>query len=184
MVRKLKHHEQKLLKKVDFLQWKHDDNVREIAILRRYHIQKREDYHRYNKLCGKVKHLLVKLQALPGSDPVRKDISEHLLQKLYEIGLIKHKKNLHVAEKLTASSFCRRRLPVVMVRLKMAQTVQQAVTLIEQGHVRIGPTTVLDPAVLVTRPMEDFVTWVEGSKIRHTIAKYNDQLDDFDLLQC
>ena len=46
MVRKLKHHEQKLLKKVDFLQWKHDDNVREIAILRRYHIQKREDYHR------------------------------------------------------------------------------------------------------------------------------------------
>lgn len=31
-MRKLKHHEQKLLKKVDFLQWKSDQNVREIQV--------------------------------------------------------------------------------------------------------------------------------------------------------
>lgn len=43
-MRKLKHHEQKLLKKVDFLTWKKEDNLREIKILRRYHIQNREDY--------------------------------------------------------------------------------------------------------------------------------------------
>jgi len=30
--------------------------------------------------------------------------------------------------------------------------------------------------------MEDFVTWTDGSKIRRTIAKYNDKLDDYDLL--
>lgn len=46
-MRQLKHHEKKLLKKVDFLQWKKDDDVREIKIIRRYHIQKREDYHKY-----------------------------------------------------------------------------------------------------------------------------------------
>jgi len=46
MVRKLKFHEQKLLKKVDFLQWKHENNVREIKVMRRYHIQNREDYSR------------------------------------------------------------------------------------------------------------------------------------------
>lgn len=39
MVRKLKHHEQKLLKKVDFLQWKSDNNLREVEVMRRYHIQ-------------------------------------------------------------------------------------------------------------------------------------------------
>jgi hypothetical protein len=44
MVRKLKHHEQKLLKKVDFLNWKSDDNHREAAVMRRYHVQKRDDY--------------------------------------------------------------------------------------------------------------------------------------------
>ena len=29
---------------VDFLQWKSDANIREVKILRRYHIQDREDY--------------------------------------------------------------------------------------------------------------------------------------------
>lgn len=43
-MRKLKFHEQKLLKKVDFLTWKQENNLREIKVLRRYHIQDREDY--------------------------------------------------------------------------------------------------------------------------------------------
>jgi hypothetical protein len=43
-LRKLRWHEQKLLKKVDFLQWEHDRNVRTIKILRRYVIENREDY--------------------------------------------------------------------------------------------------------------------------------------------
>ena len=51
-----------------------------------------------------------------------------------------------------------------------------------QGHVRVGPQTVLDPAFLVTRPMEDFVTWVDTSKIRRKVMQYNDKLDDYDLL--
>lgn len=44
MVRKLKYHEQKLLKKVDFISWQSDNNLHEVKILRKYHIQKREDY--------------------------------------------------------------------------------------------------------------------------------------------
>ena len=46
----------------------------------------------------------------------------------------------------------------------------------------MGPSVVTDTAFLVTRSMEDFITWVDSSKIRKTIAKYNDKLDDFDLL--
>lgn len=44
MVRKLKYHEQKLLKKVDFISWQSDNNFHEVKILRKYHIQRREDY--------------------------------------------------------------------------------------------------------------------------------------------
>ena len=51
-----------------------------------------------------------------------------------------------------------------------------------QGHVRVGPEAVLNPAYLVTRPIEDFVTWVDTSKIRRKVLAYNDKLDDFDLL--
>ena len=47
MVRKLKYHEKKLLKKVDFISWKSDRNLREVKILRLYHIQKREDYTKF-----------------------------------------------------------------------------------------------------------------------------------------
>ena len=54
MVRKLKYHESKLLKKLDFINWKSDGNLREVKILRRYHVQDREDYHTYNKVCGMV----------------------------------------------------------------------------------------------------------------------------------
>lgn len=50
MVRKLKYHEQKLLKKVDFISWKVDKNVREIQVLRRYRITKREDYSKSERL--------------------------------------------------------------------------------------------------------------------------------------
>lgn len=44
-MRILKHHEKRLLKKVNFIEgWKHERNVREIKVLRRYLIQDREDY--------------------------------------------------------------------------------------------------------------------------------------------
>lgn len=67
-------------------------------------------------------------------------------------------------------------------RLRMAETVQAATKLIEQGHVRCGVEEIRDPAFLVTRSMEDFVTWTVGSKIKQNIMKYRDKLDDFELL--
>lgn len=70
----------------------------------------------------------------------------------------------------------------MLTRLMMAQTVQAATKIIEQGHVRVGTETITDPAYLVGRSMEDFVTWVDGSKIRRNILKYREKLDDFDLL--
>lgn len=97
------------------------------------------------------------------------------------MGLIATGKTLAEAQGMTAAALCRRRLPVVMVRLKMAQTMREAVTLVEQGHVRVGPRTVRDPAYLVTRSLEDYVTWNDGSKIKRTIMKYNDRLDDYTL---
>ena len=98
------------------------------------------------------------------------------------MGVITTKKSLAQLEKLATSAFCRRRLAVVLVRLKMAETLREAVTFVEQGHVRVGPETVSDPAYHVTRSMEDFVTWVDTSKIKRKVMKYNDALDDYDLL--
>ena len=56
----------------------------------------------------------------------------------YNTGVIPSTKSLHLVDKLAASAFCRRRLPVVMFRVKMAQTIKEAVKFVEQGHIRVG----------------------------------------------
>ncbi|CAO2654371.1 Nn.00g111040.m01.CDS01 [Neocucurbitaria sp. VM-36] len=186
MVRKLKHHEQKLLKKVDFNTYKSDNDHREAAVMRRYAIQGRDDYRKYNQLCGSMRQLAHKLANLDPADPFRRRHEDLMLEKLYDMGILGtggggRGKLSDIEHKLTVSAFARRRLPVVMTRLRMADHVQAAVSIIEQGHVRVGTDVVTDPAYLVTRSMEDFVTWVDSSKIKRNIMKYRDKLDDFEL---
>ncbi|KAL1458561.1 hypothetical protein WDU94_008699 [Cyamophila willieti] len=180
MVRKLKYHEQKLLKKVDFISWEADNNLHEVKIMRRYGIQKREDYTKYNKLSRLIRTLAQKVKDLDPKDPFRVEASAKLLEKLYSMGLIRTKWDLENCNKVTASSFCKRRLPVVMYRNKMVQQLRLAIQFIEQAHVRVGPELVKDPAFLVTRNLEDFVTWVDASKIKQQVMAYNDMRDDFD----
>ena len=134
-MRQLKHHEQKLLKKVDFFSWKAEAGHREASVIRRYLLQNREDYIKYNKIVGKVTKLCAKLKLLDQSHEKRVQTSELILGKLYNIGVIDNTSSLTQIEKLTVSSFCRRRLPVIMVRLKMSQNLKEATTFIEQGKV-------------------------------------------------
>lgn len=181
MVRKLKHHEKKLLKKVDFIKWKNDSTFKENQVLRRYHIDKRNDYEMYNKLCGKIRSLANHLSLLDPNEPFRIKMTDELLEKLTNMGILPTDDSLSQAFKVTVSSFCRRRLAVIVMKLKMCESVKQATKLIEQGHVRVGPDVATDPAFLVTRQMEDFVTWVDSSKIKRHVYKYNDELDDYDL---
>lgn len=92
----------------------------------------------------------------------------NLLSKLYDIGILNSSAKLSdVENKLTVAAFCRRRLAVFMCMSKMAETVSavriltcllpasahrlQATKFIEQGHVRVGPDTITDPAFLVNR---------------------------------
>jgi len=181
IMRKLRHHEKKLLKKVDFYNWEVDNNVHELRIMRKYRILKREHYTAYNKLSREIRTVARKIRDLQEKDPFRVRCTVDMVEKLYNMGIIPTKENLELADNVNASSFCRRRLPVLLVKLKMAQTLKMATQLIEQGHVRVGSEVILDPAFLVTRHMEDFITWKDTSKIRETIADYNNERDDYDL---
>merc|ERR1712227_1040104 len=181
MVRKLKYHEKKLLKKVDFISWEVDNNLHEIKVMKKYYIQKREDYTKYNKLSRHVRELARKIKELDAKDPFRTEATTQLLEKLQSLGLVPTKRSLELCDKVSATSFCRRRLPVVMVRNHMAENLKAATTFIEAGHVRVGPEVVMDPAFLVTRNLEDFVTWTATSAIRKHVLEYNEMRDDFDL---
>ncbi|KAL4652760.1 hypothetical protein ACB092_01G254800 [Castanea dentata] len=184
-MRKLKYHEKKLLKKVNFLEWKREDGHREGFVMQRYHATHRDDYKRYSGLCRMVQKLVNVLMKMDHNDPSRIQLTDLLLEKLYNIGVLPSKHNadvLKVCERITVSSFFRRRLSTVLVRMKFCELLKEAITYIEQGHVRVGPETVTDPAFLVTRNMEDFITWVDSSKIKRKVQEYNDQLDDYDAM--
>jgi len=151
MVRKLKHHEQKLLRKVDFITYDSDNNHKDAAVIGRYAIQNPSDYEKYNRICGvrycfsktffqfsrltlltfqqNLRQLAHKLAALEPSDPVRQKHEELLLEKLWDMGILGtggggRGKLSEVERKVTVSAFARRRLPVVMTRLRMCETVQ------------------------------------------------------------
>ncbi len=133
-----------------------------------------------------LKKLAHRLAALPPESAFRRKHEDLLLSKLHDMGILPSTastaKLSEVEKNVTVSAFCRRRLPVILTRLRMAETVQTATKLIEQGHVRVGTEVVTDTAFLVTRSMEDFVTWVDQSKIKRNILRYREKLDDFDLL--
>ncbi|KAJ7541077.1 hypothetical protein O6H91_10G044900 [Diphasiastrum complanatum] len=106
-MRKLKFHEHKLLKKVNFLEWKKEQSFRELQVMRRYHITDRDDYKKYNKLCGVITKLVHILKQLDPTDAFRIQMTDELLEKLYNMGVIASKKSLALCEKLSVSAFCR-----------------------------------------------------------------------------
>ena len=50
-------------------------------VMRRYHIQDRDDYGKYNKLCGMVTKLVATLKRLDPKDSTRIDLTDQLLNK-------------------------------------------------------------------------------------------------------
>jgi len=150
-MRELKFHEKKLLKKVDFLDWKNEENIREVKILRRYYVQNRADLKAYNKIAGQIRKIVNKLKLLNKDDSYRIKKTQTLLEKLYTIGLVKTQSSLLDCDKIGISSFCRRRLSYLLFKNKYCETIKSAITFIEQGQIRIGTEVITDPAFLVTR---------------------------------
>eukprot|EP00919_Chromeraceae_sp_WS-2016_P061530 GHVR01145945.1.p1 GENE.GHVR01145945.1~~GHVR01145945.1.p1 ORF type:complete len:103 (-),score=11.03 GHVR01145945.1:461-769(-) len=79
MTRKLKHHEQKLLKKTDILSWK-SDNKKEHKLINKYYIQNREDYTQYTLLCGKIAKTATSISLLNETDTFRGEMARNLIK--------------------------------------------------------------------------------------------------------
>lgn len=143
-MRQLKFHEKKLLKKVDFINWSLDNNVHQASIMRKYCIKKRQHVTLYNTLatqvwsfkldfnkeCIQIRELTKKVRDLEDKNPNKNVLARKLLGKLYDMGVIPTADTLERCDKITASSFCRRRLAVMMVKLAMVQTVSVKLSII------------------------------------------------------
>ncbi|KAI6239983.1 U3 small nucleolar ribonucleoprotein IMP3 [Aphelenchoides fujianensis] len=115
---------------------------------------------------------------MPDNNPNKKVFVRQLLDKCVDIGLIPAADTR--ADRISASSFCRRRLPTIMKKTGMIGSIRQAAQMVEEGHVRVEQELVTDPAFLITRQQSDFVTWAPGSKVRLHVRQYNNEHDDSD----
>lgn len=52
-----------------------------LQIIRRYHIQNRDDYKKYNKICGTVTKLVSVIKRLDPKDPTRIELTDQMLNK-------------------------------------------------------------------------------------------------------
>ena len=179
--RRLKFHEKKLLRKHDFMQYP-QDLWHEPYCIQKYHLTDREDYRRYLRLVGLMRALMSHLRYLPAESKIRIQITEQLLGKLYDMGLLHDRLGLAEVDKIGVEAFCKRRLPAIMVGAKMAPNCRIASDYAEHGHVKVGSNQIRDPAFLVPRTLDDQVTWMAGSAVRKHVAAFNAAQDDFDLL--
>ena len=98
-MKKLKFHEKKLLKKVDFFNWECDTSLHENKIMRKYRVLKREQYTMYNKLsrlctfyaclkliifCREIRNQIRAIRDLPQKDKFRAYATTKMLDKLYK----------------------------------------------------------------------------------------------------
>lgn len=176
--RKLRFHEKKLLKKHDFMQYPADLWHEPYAVAK-YNLVDREDYRRYFRLVGLIRGLMSHLRYLPSDSRIRIQITEELVGKLFDMGLIQDRMGLQEVDKVGVEAFCKRRLSTVLTKLKMAPNCALASETITHGHIRVGVTQIRDPAFLVPRGLDDHVTWLDRSKIKQHIALFNGQGDDF-----
>lgn len=172
-MRQLKYHEKKLLRKVDLLEWKGTSSEREQIATQKYFIEDRETYSRYNLIVGKIRRLSLALAKLNDNEPIKQTVVKELTNKLYSAGIIPSKSLLECA-KVGVGSFCKRRLSSVLNGIKMVPDIKTAVTFIKGGHVKVGTETVVDPSLLITRLMEDYITWRDGSKVKETITQFTE----------
>jgi len=179
MGRKLKYHEQKLLKKTNLFEWKHENNIRTGHVVSVYGLENSDEYHQYNRLVGKIQRFSNFLRQMNPDDRVRIDLTKQFVDKVYKLGIIETPQ-LSECENIKVTSICKRRLPVVLVNLKFCERIREADQLVRQGHVRIGPDVITNPSTIVSKEMEDFIGWTKGSKIQEHIKKYANELDDFE----
>lgn len=177
-MRKLKYHEQKLLKKVNFLDWKSTNTAREQKITGKFHLE-RDDYHKYNIIVGKIRRLTAALSKLKDTDALKNTIGRNLVAKLYQLNLIENKKLLE-ARNISVSSFCKRRITYVMIKNKMVPHTQVAVTMVEQNMVRFGNKIIEDKGFIIPRGMDEFVGWVDNAKMKKAILEFNEENDDYE----
>lgn len=130
-LRKLKYHEQKLVKKVDFLNWKSDGKeevrVAALKIIAKYNLRDHEEFFKYARISQQVNTTLDSIRALQGDEytAFKREQLELVARKLFTMGIINSVDEVldNAQFKTKTSQFCARRLSYMLKVKKFVQVI-------------------------------------------------------------
>jgi len=100
-----------------------------------------------------------------------KDQEKVLLEKLHKMGLLGKDASLDDVLGLTVEKILDRRLQTFVFKSKLANTPKQARQLITHGHIAVEGRRTIYPSFIVTRDLEDQISFYKGLSIKITKPK-------------
>jgi len=100
-----------------------------------------------------------------------KEQEKILLDKLHKMGLLDKNANLDDVLSLTIENLLNRRLQTIVLKKNMVNTPKQARQIITHGHIAIEGRRTIYPSFIVTRDLEDKISFYKGSSIKITKSK-------------
>ncbi len=88
---------------------------------------------------------------------------DHLLQKVFQMGLLSADAKLDDILNLKTEDVFNRRLSTIMILQKMANTTKQARQMVVHGHIAINGVKITSPSYLVPRDEEDKIAFIGRS---------------------
>jgi len=178
-MRKFKPHEKRLLRKVDFLKWD-TDNIASKIVKRKYNLSSNKEYNFFNRTVGLIKKLHSVLSHLDNNNKTKKRISESLVYKLQELGVMKKEDDFESLKKMTVSDFLERQITFVMKKIKIGNSVKENIKLIKTGQVKLGSKIVTNDKLLIPKKYEKFIELKPTGKISKSIKRFYNKDDDYE----
>jgi len=95
-----------------------------------------------------------------------KEQEKILLDKIYKMGLLGKNANLDDILSLTIDNLLERRLQTIVFKKEMANTPKQARQFITHGHIAVESKRIIYPSFIVTRELEDKISYYGNSPIK------------------
>lgn len=178
-MRNLKYHEQKLLKKVNYGDFK---NKREQLVVTKYLLHDRNDYVKYNLIVGKIRRMTESLSRLDYTNINKEYFTKKLLTKLFDMDIIQEKK-LSNCMKITVSDFCKRRLAYQVYSKRMVPNLADADKFTQHGHFKVNNIKTKNSAQLLDKHSAEYIRWVDSSKIKKKRDEEKGERDDYERVE-
>jgi len=127
----------------------------EKIVIEEYGLQNKKDLWKMETILRRFKNQVKSLAS--SSDKQSKLEEKQLFDRLVSLGLVKHDESLDTVLGLQVKDIMERRLQTLLVRKKLARSMEQARQFITHGHLRVDGKKITFPSYLVSIKEESLI---------------------------